>query len=270
MRRPITLILLLAACAREPQPGSRAAGRSSADASGDRPSLPTLAPDSVSLWFARMDARLQPLMRSRDSVIAVLRHASGTTRADSLFVAFRDRYARALDTIGSQTWDDAPFQNWLMSSAAGSDSAEHFFGTRGFRLTWSEGSAYPTANTSVLVRTCKPFLSTALGEFLTLREHDEAQGFSDDAALQVPWDSVGERVVAWERLLNAHPVFVSRAEAEEWYNLYLSTYLTGMDNSPVFEDTLVPAVHASYERFLRRHADTRAAHLVRAYLDILR
>jgi hypothetical protein len=223
----------------------------------------------VSPWFARMDARLQPLVRQRDSVAAILRRDSGTTRADSLFIAFRGRYTSAIDTIGHETWEDAPFQNWLISSTAASDSAGRFFEARGLRLTSSEGSAYPTENTVVLVGTLRPFLTAALRDFLVLRAHDEAQGFSDDAALQVPWDSVGERVAAWERLLNAHPVFVATREAQGWYNLYLSTYVTGMDNSPAFEDTLVPALRASYQRFLRLHGDTRPVRLVRAYLNVL-
>jgi hypothetical protein len=270
---PILLVLiLLSACARERQParpGAETPTVVSSPSAGHNGSLPTLAPEMVSTWFARMDVRVQPVARQRDSVAVILRRDSGTTSADSLFIAFRGRYASTIDSIGRETWDDAPFQNWLISSAAASDSAERFFEARGLRLTSSEGSAYPTENTGVLGRTLKPFLTAALRAFLALREHDEAQGFSDDAALQIPWDSVGERVTAWERLLNAHPAFVAKDEAQWWYDLYLSTYLTGMDNSPVFDDTLAPALRASYQRFVRLHRDTRAGRLVRAYLDVL-
>jgi len=250
VRTLLVLLLLLAACERKP--------------------APALAPEMVSPWFARMDAQLQPLLRQRDSVAAILRRDSGTTTADSLFMVFRGRYASGIDSIASKTWDDAPFQNWLISSPGASDSAERFFEARGFRLTSEEGSIYPTVNTGVLVRTLKPFLTPALKDFLALRKHDEDQRFSNDAALEIPWDSVSERVAAWDRLLNAHPVFAARQEAQEWYSLYLSTYLTGMDNSPVFNDTLVPPLRASYQRFLRLHGDTRAGRLVRSYLDVLR
>lgn len=272
---PLLLVLLvvLAACTRERQPAARGTeqpqvtGTPSASHEG---SLPMLTPEMVSPWFARIDARLQPLVRRRDSVIVMLRQDSGTTSADSLFIAFRDGYASAIDSIGRETWDDAPFQNWLISSTAASDSAERFFDARGFALTLSEGSTYPIEHTGVLVATVRPFLTSALRDFLALREHDEAQGFSEDGALLIPWDSVGERVAAWERLLHAYPVFVARQEAQGWYDLYLSTYFLGMDHSPVFEKTLMPDLHTSYQRFLLLHGNTRAGRLVRTYLDILR
>jgi len=78
-----------------------------------------------------------------------------------------------------------------------------------------------------------------------------------------------ERVAAWDRLLHAHPVFVARQEAQEWYSLYLFTYLTGMDNSPAFNETLVSPLRASYQRFLRLHGETRAGRLLRSYLAVL-
>ena len=272
---PLLLVLLvvLAACTRERQPAAHGTEQppvTSTPSASHEGSLPMLTPEMVSPWFARIDARLQPLVRRRDSVIVTLRQDSGTTSADSLFLAFRDGYASAIDSIGRETWDDAPFQNWLISSTAASDSAERFFNARGFALTLSEGSTYPIENTGVLLKTVRPFLTAALRDFLALREHDEAQGFSEDAALLIPWDSVGERVAAWERLLHAYPVFVARQEAQGWYDLYLSTYFLGMDHSPVFEKTLMPDLHTSYQRFLLLHGNTRAGRLVRAYLDILR
>src|SRR5260370_35701044 len=218
---PLLLVLLvvLAACPRERQPAAHGTAQpavTSTPSASDQGSLPTLTPEMVSPWFARIDARLQPLVRRRDSVIVMLRQDSGTTSADSLFIAFRDGYASAIDSIGRETWDDAPFQNWLISSTAASDSAERFFDARGFALTLSEGSTYPIEHTGVLVATVRPFLTSALRDFLPLREHDEPQGSSEDGPRLIPWDSVGERVAAWQCLLHSYPVFVARRAGPGW------------------------------------------------------
>src|SRR5258708_12427279 len=122
---PLLLVLLvvLAACTRERQPAARGTeqpqvtGTPSASHEG---SLPMLTPEMVSPWFARIDARLQPLVRRRDSVIVMLRQDSGTTSADSLFIPFRDGYAPAIDSIVRATSDHSPFHTRPISSPASS------------------------------------------------------------------------------------------------------------------------------------------------------
>jgi hypothetical protein len=53
---------------------------------------------------------------------------------------------------------------------------------------------------------------------------------------------------------------------------YLRAYLTGWDNTNVFDwrtRVLKPDVRRSFERFVRVHASTRSAAVVREYLDLL-
>ena len=65
--------------------------------------------------------------------------------------------------------------------------------------------------------------------------------------------------------------FTWRPAAQYWRDMYLATYLTGMDNSRTFTDsgTLDGDVRKSYEAFLRDHGDTPAGQVVRDFLALL-
>ena len=214
-------------------------------------------------------ARLaEPFALMRDSAVAAIRRDSGTAKADSMLAQFRSRYRDAIDDWGSSLWDNTSFQGLLADSAA-ADSVARLLASQGFLLSWSEGGAYPSEDSGMLLAQAGKYVSVSMKSFLALRQHDESEPLSDDAALLIPWDSVGQRLAAWQAFANAHPDFVLRPEALAWRDTYASIYLTGLDNSRVFEDTLRPNVRASYERFVQRHRGTIVGDLVAGYLQVL-
>ena len=261
MRRPAlaVVLVLLSACAPRGEQGAQ--GGAPPD-SAARTALPT--PSALTAVAARLD----PALRGREAVVARLRMDSGTPTADSVFLRARGSFALAIDSIGTAMYDDSAFQGWVGSDSAAAE-ADTWFRARGLRLSWSEGSAYPSEDTGEWLRLAGPYVTAPMREYLALRNHDEAQRFTNDAALQIPWDSLAERIAGWDRFIEGHPGFVLLREAEMWRGIFLRTYLTGIDNSRVFEDSLVPEVRKSYERFVERHGATRTGALVRGYLDVL-
>ena len=264
MRASAVAVAVVSLCSCAPSGETRAgAGTPPADSA-----VP--APPPVPVAMTRVMALLEPALRARDALPGRLRPDSGTSAADSAFLEARGDFAVAIDSVGSAVWSDEALQTWVTGDPAAADSAKAAFTARGLRLTWSEGSAYPSEDTGAWLRIAGPYLTAPMREYLARRDHDEAQGFTDDAALRIPWDSLAERIARWDRFIERHPGFVLLREAEMWRGIFLRTYLTGIDNSRVFDDTLVTEVRGSYERFVALHGATRTGRLVAGYLEVLR
>jgi hypothetical protein len=276
----VASILVLAGCARG---GDSASGTSSTVATPAVPAAPTAAAplDSIGRLFADLDARIRPLVASRDSALAGIRADSGTGRADSSFALFRGQFALRAESVSTAIYQNQPLQHWIWRvtaegwtdlDSASADSLRRFLAVRGLRAEFSEGSAYAAENTAAMGPLFERYLSPAMRSFLSIRRAEEDEGYSEDAGLRISWDQLAERIAGWERFVDANPGFLLAGEGRYRYDSYLAVYLTGMDNSRVFEyprETLDPRVRASYERFLTRHAESGTARIVRGYLDVL-
>lgn len=276
----IAVILVLAGCARG---GDSASGADSSVATPVVPAAATAAApvDSIGRLFADLDARIRPLAASRDSALAGIRADSGTGRADSSFTLFRGQFFLRAESVGTALSENQILQRWVWRvsaegwtalDSASADSLRRFLGARGLRAEFSEGTVYASDNTASMASLFERFLSPAMRSFLAIRRAEEDEGYSEDAGLLISWDQLAERIARWERFLDANPGFQLAGEGRYRYDNYLAVYLTGMDNSRVFEyprETLDPRVRASYERFLTRHAESGTARIVRGYLDVL-
>jgi hypothetical protein len=131
---------------------------------------------------------------------------------------------------------------------------------------WFELSLEPLVNAS------SPFVTDAGREALRIEMTEQLSPTGADASVQIPWDSVADRLAAADRFLTAYPEALQRQTIEDFRRRYLLIYLTGSDNTPAFEfrtRVLRPEVRMSFERFLQVHAHTSSAQIIRAYLDLL-
>jgi len=116
-----------------------------------------------------------------------------------------------------------------------------------------------------------PHVSLAVREYLALRSDELAEGFSDSDSLLISFREVGERTIRWERYLEKYPKSVVADVANYYYRLYLSTFLTGLKLSPVFdgEGDLRPELSTVYHDFASRYYETHSGMLVREFYKIL-
>ncbi|MFB0516744.1 MAG: hypothetical protein ACETWG_09110 [Candidatus Neomarinimicrobiota bacterium] len=123
-----------------------------------------------------------------------------------------------------------------------------------------------------LYRHFSPYVSEGVRAYLALRLEELAVGFSDSDSLLIPFREVGERVIRWERYLNEYPGAVVADHANNYYQLYLSTFLTGLRLSPVFdqEGALRPELSTVYHDFASRYYDSHAGAIVREFYIILK
>lgn len=260
MRVSVILLISLAACSRE-----RSASTARDTARGPAQTMTTAMPQAGS-WLARLAAAAA----FRDSQVAVVRADSGSPRGDSLFLAVLRTVAARTDSASQLVVNDAAFQDAALTTT-GHDSLRLLAAKYGADLVWSEGTAYLEPATPIVAASFRSYLSAPMREFLRIRAAEEAQGFSDDAALQISWSDLAARVATWDTFTTNHPDLAVVAESRDLYSIYLRTYLTGIDNSPVWDDNgqLDPTLRRSYEEFVRTYPRSRAGRIVAGYLRTL-
>ena len=81
-----------------------------------------------------------------------------------------------------------------------------------------------------------------------------------------------QRVIIWEDFIEKHPDFFLKDEARSFYILYLSTIITGMDNSPLFDwDTrqILPEIKSLYENIVAQKNLRKSTEIIVDYYRLL-
>lgn len=148
----------------------------------------------------------------------------------------------------------------------------------GFRLWESEGYWYVDEHPKFLHKEFGKRVSEPIRAFLRLRVKELKEGFSDDAALEVSFENLAQRVRTWERYIAGHPDSPLQDEAKYFYQVYLGALLEGSNNTPVFDyvhgsengaDTLRQDVRAIYRRYVQDNPSTESGKTVKDYLALL-
>jgi hypothetical protein len=231
--------------------------------------------ESTGSKFDRAVAYLSGQLSSlNDSLLRyknVIATAKEERSKDSLFCLFRklhrDMRASACDSFCSM--------DSVQSAMYGNDTIprkiDALLRKYGFGLFQSEGMWYIDEEVRFHSQMFDGSLSSAMKEFMSIRAKEQAEGFSEDAELTIPIDSVGHRAITWEKFIEKYPSFFLLDEAKEWYSIYRNTYLTGMSNSSSFtmEGDLEPGVKNSYEKILKEFPETKTGTLVKEWYHFL-
>jgi hypothetical protein len=140
----------------------------------------------------------------------------------------------------------------------------------GLRLSITEGSYYIDEKPDYLINSFKSFVSPSVYEFLNIRGRELQEGFSEDAKLIITFREVGNRIITWQNYLKKYPSSPLLAEAKFSYHLYLNTFLTGLDNSPIsIDDTLLPEIKQVYAEFIAKNPDNESGKMVGKFYNLL-
>ena len=245
--------------------------QSNADSAQEKHPGPGAAPETaqVKIWFTNL---LSPLAPMRDSAYRAIRETASQSKADSLVARFRVRYSHAIATVDDSLFERESFQSWLQDDPDAELWVRSTIAPLGCDLVQSEGNEFLDAASGDLLKNLSERISPAMVSFLSIRADEEAECFSDDASLLISWDRLSDRIAKWESFMATNSSFLLMAEAESQYDMYLRAYLTGMDNSRVFDfdgDSINPGVLASYRLFLQKYQTTKTAEVVRDYLQEL-
>jgi hypothetical protein len=114
--------------------------------------------------------------------------------------------------------------------------------------------------------------SPGLRDFLTIQKQEMKEGFSEDAGLIITYPQLYQRVEAWAKFMHNHPQHLLTDDALDRYRTYLSTLITGMDNTPVFEyepHALNEEAKALYEDIIKNGTDPLAKKIITEYYQYL-
>lgn len=117
------------------------------------------------------------------------------------------------------------------------------------------------------------YLSDDYKDYLELIEIELNEPISKEGALIVSWDELGERVILFEKYLEKYPIAENFDQIQDKYYYYMSSYLYGLNNTPVYEystGTLLENVKKSYERFIEKNQKSQTTIIINGYLGKLR
>ncbi|MDH5434272.1 MAG: hypothetical protein OEY19_10035 [Gammaproteobacteria bacterium] len=187
---------------------------------------------------------------------------------ESLFVSFRTFYyksRRAFQEAGDI---------WNVLSSAGEDAANKKISVVGWKLRMSEGDFYIGEDSSWLFLNFQDFLPNTWKVYFSQRKIEIEEGFSEDAGLLISWEKLRSRIIFWEDFLKTNKNFPLSEEISYRIKLYLRTYLTGMDNSRIYDyddrNKLREEVKVSYENFINENKNSQYHELINEYYLILK
>ncbi len=196
-------------------------------------------------------------------------------RVDSLAQTYMTFFYATISLHNDRMWEDLPFLERLHADDDRQDaSLQPFYAgleKNGLDLYTFGRLYYIDQQPDFLYRRLGGRVSPAVYSFLALRMGELAAGFSDQDSLVISFAQVAQRVIDWEQHLVNYPRSVVERWARFYYRTYLSTLLTGLRLSPVFDadGQLQPALVILYDDFSKRHSRTVSGMLVRQFYDSL-
>jgi len=143
----------------------------------------------------------------------------------------------------------------------------------GLILLRTEGDNYVDVNYDYYYKLFKGRVSPALTDYLKIRKKELRQGFSEDAELIITFHELYKRVITWENFNAKYPDFFNKRDSQINYATYLSTLITGMDNSPLFDydtGTLFPEINKLYLKIISRHDSLKSTRVIKEYYNLLK
>jgi len=105
----------------------------------------------------------------------------------------------------------------------------------GLRVLETEGMFDLEANPLYLQENYYPYISSNFEILLQQLGRENIEGFSHDAAISIPFQTLVQRTIWWEDFARNTEGTVAGYKAQELYNRYFTTLTIGMDNTPTIE-----------------------------------
>ena len=199
-------------------------------------------------------SKLDELVKSREFFLKEVK-SKRPAEGDRIYDNFRKEFAKRLDAI------DLALLNTKEIEALKKKIYP------GFTVDETEGGYFLGADKKYMIDHFGKYLSKPMLEYLDF----QMDQYFTDGGLIVTFDELAGRIVSLEKFLDLNNAFSLKKETEDQYRSYLSVYLGGVDNTPVFDNNkmLIAEVKSSYEDFIKNYSNTNSVKLVRSYFNIL-
>jgi hypothetical protein len=195
---------------------------------------------------------------------------------DSVYVAFSDAFYAATSVITGEL--ELKYASALKKLDEKIDDAEtkafkKKLDACGVRYLMEEGMSYADAKADYFYNLFKGRISPVMDEFLLINSTEMKEGFTADAGLVISFEQLHKRVVIWEDFQKKHPDFFLKNDVQSSYEIYFYTFLTGIDNTPVFDyDTqkLLPEIKKLFEKIIARKDARKSSKVIANYYAYLK
>ena len=251
--------------------------------------------DSVGEARRTIEYALAPLDASRRDIRRRLAAERGTPGADSSFWAWYGGYRVLVDSLTRNLQAEFIIVQVDPLGAAGQqllrrrrrpiperesarqravmDTLRALIEAHGAHADDAEGEVDYAPGETTIRSEMAPFLGDLSRRVLELLVLEQAKPVGADAAVAISWDDLGDRLARADDLLSRRPLATADTLVRDFYHSYLSAYLGAWDNTPGFDQRppheLLPALRASYAKYVRTHRDTRSGETIRAYVELL-
>jgi hypothetical protein len=197
--------------------------------------------------------------------------ASDTLTLDSMFVVLNDFY----NTVAGGFLENNEIVNTQLENSPSSETLNKIrtsLAPFGMSLNSSEGTYFLEPQTGYLLQNFGRRLSTAYREYLGIEIKEQQFRFAEDQTILIPSDSLIARILTWENFMTRNPDFVQIKMAQDQYAQYMGAFLTGMDNSRVFDfnsNRLKDSSKTAFESFILKYPESKSKEVVKSFLELL-
>jgi hypothetical protein len=212
-------------------------------------------------------------LKSIDIAIRLFQHAkTDSLSRDSMMVGFND-FLSSVASSYLENNDSLQGRKGIDISDEATRKIKERLAGYGMNLSTSEGEFYLEPDNDYLIQHFGEKISPAYLEFLTISSTEQKQKFADDGTILIPADSIGKRIVTWENFMEKYPYFVSIGKVQDLYAQYMEAYLSGTDNSKVFDPTsnkLKDDLRQSFEAYIAQNPGKKSTSIIKGYFDLLK
>jgi hypothetical protein len=192
---------------------------------------------------------------------------------DSAFIVFRAFYYDVINSYYEVFWNNQDLVTKLNANNNDDPLVRQLKITldqNGLRLSKTEGGYYVDEHPNYLYSNFRNYLSRAITDYLFIRSKELEEGFSEDSKLLISFKTLGNRIITWEKYLIKYPSSPLSAEAKFSYHLYLNTFITGLDNSPVaIDDIVLPEMKNIYSDYIKNNNNSESGKVVEKFYSII-
>ena len=240
----------------------------------------TVTIDSMHSYLTTLDLRLPESAGAGLSYTTTIMQTMDEHRRDSAFILYRQFFYEVM-MQQNKLLSENPLLMEALSSNENPipeepvnelDVLRKKLNENGMVILEAEGTFYIDEKADYLYEAFSPYVSEPIKKLLDIRKNEMQKGFAEDAGLLITFEEVGERIRKWEELLEENPTLKLQQEAMGYYVLYLSTFLTGLDNSSPFDPQtkkLKPEVKEEYEDYIKKYGESNSGKIISKYYTLL-
>lgn len=117
-----------------------------------------------------------------------------------------------------------------------------------------------------------PQMTAADQQFFKLKAQQNQTQYFYDAGIAIDWHTLGERAYSWEAYLEHYPNSFFKADAQQFYHMYLNDFLLGMDNTPTCceaEGQIIDYAQQGFDEISKKYPSSVLAAKVKQYQQLI-